>query len=530
MQRGVKYLRKITGAKQEPMLILLGLAFLIIGLRLPFLEQPFDNNSAANAYHARLIVQGDPLYSTHHPAHHLPALYYIYALTFWALGDEVWTIKFVLIPWTMVTVYLLYRLGALLFDRQVGLLAAFFYTLLTAQIGLFGATGQRELFANLPRIAALLVLMHLVLRAGPAWQFIFVGLLSAAAFLFKATYLSPLALAGFVLLVTWWADRTPVLSEAEGSATTWRVTMVRGVWVGAGFLLGILFVAGYFWLVGLLPRLLTVFSFGTNYIRVINSIPTIGEQTWLLYFLFPLIGLALNNAVLLMLSLGGCLLILVNRGLRNALPFSSLVVWYGLSFVEAGINRRFFTHYYLLIVPPLVLLAAWFILTLYHDLQRRHHQAARIIVAGVLGLALFISLQQNFNYYRHYFLYRLGRESYQEFLIEGWPEEGPKLVLLQRLADYIDQHTTATDRIYYWSFNVQPYYLAKRRAPIAVIWPDYASLYGGPDSPIFSPQTKYIIIDTSINITTPDWIYKGLAENYHLEATIEDQEIYRRIE
>jgi hypothetical protein len=97
-------------------LIIIGLSLLVILLRLPSLDHPFDNDSAANAYHARLIVQGEPLYGLHHPAHHLPGVYYTYALAFSLLGDNVWAVKFLLLGWTIATVYLLYRLGSLLID------------------------------------------------------------------------------------------------------------------------------------------------------------------------------------------------------------------------------------------------------------------------------------------------------------------------------------------------------------------------------------------------------------------------------
>lgn len=520
----IERLRKIVFRDQKRFL-LFGLLLLAVLLRLPFLEQPFDNDSASNAYHARLIVRGEPLYGAHHPAHHLPALYYVYALSFWLLGDGVWAIKLVLIPWTMAGLYLLYKLGALIMDWQVGLLAAFFFALLTAHLDLFGSSGQIELFANLPRIGALLLLMYLISEKNrPAWQFVFVGLLSAIAFLFKAIYLSPLALAGFALLVTLWSDKT--------NAEMWKITLVRGLWVGAGFVLGLLLVVLYFGLLGLLPRLLMVFYLGSTYVQVINSIALVGDQTWLLFFLFPLAGLAINNVALLGFSLAGCLLIMINKTWRKS-PALYVVVWYILSFVEAGANRRFFNHYYLLIVPPLSLLSAWFLFKIYRDLKKllvkKGSRVAALTLFGSLAIILFLSAQQNFNYYYHYLQYKLGQETYQDFLVEGWPEEGSQLVQLQELADYISQHTNPTDYIYYWSFQIQPYYLADRRAPVEAIWPEYVEAYGSYRR-IFGANTKYVILDKAINIPTPDWIYEELAKSYRLEKKMGDQEIYRRVE
>lgn len=503
--------------------IVVVLSLLVILLRWPSLEQPFDNDSGANAYHARLIVRGEPLYGTHHPAHHMPAVYYAYALAFLLLGDSLWAVKFLLILWTIATVYLLYRLGTLLVDRAMGLLAAVFCAMLSAHILMAGTSAEIELFANLPRIAAILVLIHLTTRDATAWRFAFVGVLSAAAFLFKAVYLSPLAMAGFVLLVELWQNRSTI--------GAWQATMMRGFWVGVGFAAGLLTVVAYFGVLGLLPRFLLVFTLGQEYVGL-RSISE-GSQYSLLY---PLAGLAVNNSALLTFSLAALLIIAMNqlqrhRSQRNEQwsMVSYVAVWYILSFIEAGINRASFTHYCLLIVPPLALLAAWLSLKIYHDVQVRvtNRFVAPLLLLVLLATPLFISIEQNFPYYYHYVRYKLRLEAYQDFLLNGWPAEGEKLVPVQELADYLQRHTSTTDYIYYWSELVQLYYQADRRCPIDMIWPLYAEATGSYQR-IFVPQTKYIIVSESNSMPHPDWLYTELAEKYTLEKAIRDQQVFLR--
>jgi len=92
-------------------MIAVALALLVILLRTPSLEQPFHNDCGAIAYHARLILRGEPLYGTHHPAHHTPAVYYAYALAFLLLGDSVLAVKLLLVVWIYATAYLMFRLG-----------------------------------------------------------------------------------------------------------------------------------------------------------------------------------------------------------------------------------------------------------------------------------------------------------------------------------------------------------------------------------------------------------------------------------
>lgn len=507
--------------------ILVALSLLVALLRLPSLEQPFDNDSGAIAYHARLIIRGEPLYSTHHPAHHMPAAYYTYALAFLLFGDSVWAVKFLLVLWTIVTVCLLYHMATLLLDRPTGLLAALFYTILSSHIWLFGSTAEIELFANLPRLAASLLAIHLATRNTAAWKFALVGLLSAAAFYFKAVYLSPLAIASFVFLVELW--------RARKTAEAWRTAIMRSLWTGVGFALGLSLVTIYFAALGLLPRFLLVFVLGQTYVTF-NDLAPLAYKYWPL---FPFIGLMRNNAVLLICSLGGIATATLGELQKRKLardgkvsPAFYVSVWYVLSLVESNVNRSLFLHYYLLILPPLVLLAAWFLVKLYDHL-REHPQISQRVVAISIPTALVIaaliaSVIQNLDYYRLYARYKLRIGSYDDFLLHGWAAIGPELVQVQKLAAYIQDHTLSSDRVYYWSTSAQLYYLADRRCPIDMIWPRYIEATGSHQR-IFAPQTKYIIVGDSYVVPRPDWLYPELAENgYELETIIEDQEIYRR--
>ena len=518
-------IKKITRRKlYREWVILAALSLLVILLRWPSLEQPFDNDSGANAYHARLIARGEPLYSTHHPAHQLPGVYYTYALAFTLFGDSVWAVKFLLILWTIAAVCLLYRLGTLLMSKTAASLAAVFYAVLSSHIWLFGSTAQAELFANLPRIAAILIMLHLTKRNAAAWQFALVGLLSAAAFMFRAVYLSSLAVAGFVLLTE--------LCRRPKMPGVWRTVITRGLWISLGFTSGLLAVGVYFAALGLLPRLLLVFTLGQRYIASEDVVRATGKY-WLF---FPFIGLLRNNVVLLVCSLGGLAAALLSgfqsRRTRKTARIFSIAVWYVLSFIESNVGCNLFLHYYLLIVPPLSLLAAWFLAWFYHYLNKHiptiSHALAALLPGALLIAALIVSIEQNFDYYRLYTQYKFGLGNRRDFALHGWPLIEPQIVPAQELADYIQRHSLPSDYVYYWSDNIQFYYMADRRCPIDTIWPLYVAATGSHQR-IFAPQTKYIIIGESNQAPYPTWLHPELAERgYRLETTIEDQEVYRR--
>ncbi|MDM8529575.1 hypothetical protein QUF63_00290 [Anaerolineales bacterium HSG25] len=499
------------------------LIVLVTLLRLPSLDQPFDNDSGANAYHGRLIAQGEPLYTTHHSSHHLPAVYYSYAAAFLLFGDSVWAVKFFLLLWTIVTVYLIYLFGYFLDKKLTGFLAAIFYAVLSASLGLMGTSAEIELFANLPRIASVFILLYLTAHHAPAWRYIFVGLITAISFYFKAVYITPLILAAIVLIVDTWYNRTEVDVRSH--------VFTPLIWVVAGFFIGIFIVIFYFGSLGLLSRLGLVFVIGQTYIRFRTASSSHMSILWLLH---PVIALVVTNFIISFFAMSGFIFTIINHKKRNTqLPEKTLLmlyinVWLLLSYIEANVSRAFFMHYYLLVLPPLCLLASWFLVDLYQKIKTATSQKLAVVVLlGLLWSALFVSIRANYNYYNHFVRYKLGIETFETFIEKGWGNT--ELLELQELADYIQQNTTSDDYIYYWSGNMQLYYLSNRRAPIDIIWPIYIEATG-PYNRIFTPQTKYIIVGESNNIPQPDWLYPELEKSYDLETIIAGQEFYRRRE
>jgi len=114
--------------------------------------------------------------------------------------------------------------------------------------------------------------------------------------------------------------------------------------------------------------------------------------------------------------------------------------------------------------------------------------------------------------------------------LKGWPEEGRKLVQVQAVADYIEEHTSPEDRIYYWSGNMQLYYLADRRCPVDIIWPIHVNAIKNREK-IYGPDTKYIILGRSNNLREyPDWLSQNVEHLYFEETEIDGQKIFRRKE
>ncbi|WP_420641766.1 ArnT family glycosyltransferase [Candidatus Leptofilum sp.] len=515
----------ISNLLKKQWLWLLGILLIAIFLRIPALEMLIDNDGGARAYHARLILAGEPLYGTHHTGHHLPAIYYTYATAMALFGDSAWAIQFFLLLWTLPTVYFLYKLAfELTDDWGTAVLTALFYAILSAHLQLWGQTAETELFANLFRITAVWLLVVLLKRQKPAWQFVGVGLLAAAAFLYKAVYLSPVALCTVALLLSWWQTRR----QPSAGRLFWQ----RAVWSGAGFVGGVTAVATYFAVQSLLPRLWQVFTLVGAYSdrsSGLNEEVVTGAMRILLYPLLPLWGLAVNNAVLLLFSLAGFLLLLLKRPWRKGL-LVLLPVWYLLSFVEAGLKLELFAHYYLLIVPALALLAAWFLRKLYRDLVGAGKvRLGTAVFTMLLFVAILVSLFENSKYAANYLRYQRGQQTVAQFVEMGWPGFGERLVRADELSTYVKHNSEPEDHVYYWSQDVQLYYLAERQSPVDIIWPYDLEAVQNLEA-LFTPQTRLVIIDERREPAPPDWFMAELSTKYQQIAHFDEQLVYERVE
>jgi len=505
------------------------LILLVTLTRLPALYLPFDNDSAANAYHARLISEGEPLYGTHHPGHHLPAVYYIYSFAGLLFGEGSRAVKLFLIPWTILTAYFVYRIGKQLASPATGPLAATFFSLMTSHVSLKGTTAEIELFANLPLAAAVFFSIELIARDKNTSRFAIIGFLGAIALLFKAVYIAPLLI---VLLLMY---------ESYPRSGFWQKNAHRLLCISAGFLAVILPVLAYFSSKGLTTRFLEVFKFGSEYAGDLGLIETVIAMLFA-----PLYVLSINNLPMLVCGIAQIIAIFHRRWKFNwsaqSLPRSDGIVgscshsssaelgvalYLIFAYAAAGIGRPGFVHYNLVIVPPLSLLAAYSITLIWRKTASppsyRRYWVGGILVALIISATLF----SNRRLYYHYLRYAWGQESYNSYL-QNSSLEGRSYLEAKRLADYLIPRCSVGDNIYLWSDNMELYDLVPFRVPVENPWPYYADRFG-PPARIFAPKTAYIILGETILRPRPEWLYQGLSSSYRMVAIIGGYEIYQRI-
>ena len=491
------------------------LFLLIVLVRIPSISLPLDNDSGVIAYHARLILQGEPLYGTHHPTHHLPGAYYTYALIFKILGDRPESLKIALIPWVWLTAWAVYQIGRTVNSKTTGLIAAIFLILSSSMTNLAGDTVAIELLANLPLTLIIWIGSVYIKNDSPPVLYILIGVLGAISFLYKAVYLSSLTVICAVLLLQ---------TIFEDRRVTWLDSAKKVAAILAGVLIVITPVALYFISVGYWDQLLLVFSLGTGYIGLNNS----------RFFLIILIPFYLVSKPFFLLTAfgtirAGQITVLLKRTMhinREKGLFEFLfVIWLLGSVVASGFSKIPFPHYGLLVLPPLAVLSANGITELFQHFPKvnKLYKYATIIIFTILIAGNIINSSKA--YLEGYIQYQSNSISLEEYLRNDvWLGDMNYDAL--EVANYIEKNTQQTDEVYGLTYLTQVYYMSSRNAPVNFLWPEYFYQIKNPEK-IFGPNTVYIFLDPLAG-KPPQLIQEGLNQFYKLEKTINGVEIYRR--
>lgn len=489
--------------------------FLVILVRIPSISQPLDNDSGAQAYHARLINNGEILYGTHHPAHHLPGVYYTYALVFRTMGDRPESLKIILCAWVWFTAWAVFSIGKNSSGFKTGILAAILFIFSTSMTNLAGDSAEIELWANLPlTLIAWLGIVFLKGHNRPV-VYILIGILGAASFLYKGVYIFSIVAISLTLLLN-------AFLKQQSSAWVVLLKQVSAIFAGVVLILGP--VIAYFYSAGVLDGLWLVFKFGAGYVSE--------NTTSLIYaIVIPVVLSASSYAVLTMLGIAstGRILIFLRKTIseqrEKGLIEFLLIVWFITSIIAAGFSRLPFPHYAQLLLPPLSILCATELTELF---QRSRQLKLPFRYAIVTIIFLFIVgniLYSAKDYLGGYIKYRSGEITYSEYIRDDvWL--GDMNIDAMEISEYIQQHTVPNDQIFGWTNLAQIYYMSNRHSSGSIIWPDYIKMLDNPEE-VLDSNPVYIVYDYKI-FGTPEWLIKRINQAYQLEASIEDIKIYHR--
>lgn len=528
--------RELTGERERAtrpvhsMVLLLLMAAL--ALRVPSFEEPFDYNAGARAYGALRVLEGDPYYTTYHPGHHVPGADYLYAIAFRLFGTSYFSVKVLYALLIVLEVALLYALGRRLGGPHLGLFAAYLFALFTSDPFLMGTSGQRELPANLPRIAgALFLWLALGYPSGirRTWLLVAHGAAAGASFWFKPSYLVDLSMTGVFLCVQSW-QRTKDLRQMA------RALWQDGVAISGGLLGVVLPAIAYLAAQGSLPGFVQVFSMGASYIAGRSD-----TRSMLLGVLVvPVAKLLIELWLLVSLAVYAAWSWIRSRPIAcRASGF--ILVWIVVSFVTANVSLYPYRYYDLLVIPGLALAAG---AGLAHLRQVRPvwvNAAGAALIVVAAPLSIYLRRYQAYSgraYYDSFLAYRLGLIERSEYLLRAIGSDGYMALQTEAVGDYVRERTQPGDRVYVWPNQLNFYFVSRRESPIRYLWPSLIGSWNGlgPPEPVpegWETLQRKVLDSPAVYIavfepgTEPAWLHSGLAERYALERTLMGVDIYR---
>lgn len=393
---------------------------LTVVTRLPSLlqPQPIDDESVYSVVANEIVDGGRPYIDA--IERKPPLLFWTYAAVFRVAGKYNWSaLHAVALLWTLGTMAGLYVIGARLFDRATGLIAALFYSVFQPWAVSNNLAFNGELLMNLPLVWAWAITLG---RSNSPMRFelLGAGVLLCLGFLLKQpAAIAAVPLGIYLLLPGYRRKRNITVTQSVIQATL----------LGAGFLSTLASVA-----------------------LVLHAQRNLRQAFYWTFTNHAIADVFLFHGLLQTLAFcGACLPLLLGAGISLRDPAS---LWKGqrperlaligllvTSAIGAAAGARFYAHYYIQLVPALSLLAAPY----YASLWRGSIEPQRwFFVPRVTYIWLIVTVIA--------------------FSISHWLGLTPERQISET-GRYLATHSKPSDRIFIWGPSAARIYLEARRRP-----------------------------------------------------------------
>src|SRR6266498_1812748 len=314
-----------------------GIILLTVAIRLPSLlhPQPIDSEAMYSVVANEIVDGGRPYADA--VERKPPLLFWTYAAIFEVAGKFNWkALHFVALMWTLCAMAGLYVIGRGLFDRNTGLVAAFFYGVFQPWWTWKNLTFDAEMLMNLPIILAWAIAFRR--SSSPLRPELFAaGALLGAAFLLKQpAAIAAVPLGIYLLLPSYRASRnlTPTNSIIQATMLT------------LGFFAAVGLVTIVLWNQGILRD-------AFYWTIADHDVPHVFWQKGIVHTL-TFLGACLP------LVIGAIMACRDKDGIwaEKTAERTALLGLLAASVIGAAAGARFYPHYYVQLIPPLALLAA----------------------------------------------------------------------------------------------------------------------------------------------------------------------------
>jgi len=415
----------------------LGIILLTVAIRLPSLlhPRPIDSEAMYSVVANEIVDGGRPYADA--VERKPPLLFWTYAAVFTIAGKFNWkALHIVALVWTLCSMAGLYVIGRDLFDRNTGLIAAFFYGVFQPWWTWKNLTFDAEMLMNLPIIWGwAIALGRSSSRLRP--ELFAAGALLGAAFLLKQpAAIAAVPLGIYLLLPSYRASR----SLTRTNSITQAAMLTTGFFAALGVVTIVLWKQGilrdaFYWTIA------------------DHDVPHVFWQ---------------KGIVSTLIFLAACFPLVIGAILAcqreneiwagRAPERMALLGLLAASAIGAAAGARFYPHYYVQLIPPLALLAAPYYARLWSRTVQPPHWLLR---PGVTYAWLALTIIA--------------------FSIHHWTGLAPRRAPSEA-GQYLFTHSAPADRIFVWGQSSEVYLDAHRRPACRYIttFPLTGYIFGGP--------------------------------------------------
>ena len=327
------------------LLSLVAITVLIVALRVPLLDIPFERDEGEYAYIAWRLDHGEFPYRDWFDQKP-PAIFWVYRLALSFPFDAVRSVHLMGLAFALASAIGVFFLARRLLGESWGVAAALLFAVLAADPLVQGFAANTEIFMLLPMILGNVMYLHSVQdRRDDAALMFAVGILNGIAIAFKQV-----AVANWLFLVA----VSPFMST-NPHRLRWMGTFAFLSALGITSFWGL--VTWYFYANNALHDL--VYNVFTHNVAYVRSIPFAERLSNLVNTLSTL---AQSQALVWIFSLAG--FIAACRSQRNA-SFVFVTGWLASGAVGASVSGYYFPHYFQQILPALAVLTVFGVKVLY---------------------------------------------------------------------------------------------------------------------------------------------------------------------
>ncbi len=410
-------------------------------IRFRLRNMPLERDEGEYAYMGQLMLQGIPPYKLAYTMK-LPGTTAEYAIILALFGQTAAGIHIGLLLMNAATSLLVYILVKHLAGRLAGLVAAASYALLSTSFSVLGLAAHATHFVVFFALAGILVLLKAI-ETRRNLQLFASGFLLGLAFLMKQPGLVFAVFGGLYLLRSEWLP--PI---------RWRSLMSRAGWYVAGVILPF----GLTCLILLYAGVFKTFWFWVfTYARAYGSETSFSLGARRFAEIFPaIIAPAIGVWIIAVLGLAA---LLWDRELRAHAGFVCGFLFFSFLAVCPGFFFR--EHYFILMLPAVALLAGIAVESVTQALAR----VGRGIILRAIPVLLFAAIVGFSVFQQRAFLFERDPVLATQKLYG--PNPFPEAV---EIARYIDDHSSASDRIAVFGSEPEIYFYAKRHSATGFIY------------------------------------------------------------